>query len=85
MHCIKCKKIRNYYNPSEIIVFQPTDFLDKKDLQTEKDYYKREFQLDEEPTSFNDIDRLYAEKWKREGLNVVFWNEENLKQLRKGT
>ena len=81
---MKSKKIRNYYDPPEVIVFQPTDFLDKKYLQTQKGYYKREFQLDEEPTSFKDIDRLYAEKWKKKGLNVVFWNEEKLKQLWKG-
>lgn len=82
---IKCKKIRKCYNPPEVIVFQPTDYCDKKYLQTLKDYYKGQFQLDEGPTSFTDIDRLYAEKWKKEGLSVIFWNEENLAQLWKGT
>jgi hypothetical protein len=72
----KCKKIRDYYNPSEIIVFEPINFLDKYHLPNTKNSFTSD--LGHVPTSYTEIERHFCEKWKRNGLNVVFWNEDNL-------
>jgi len=73
----KGKKIGNYYNPSEIIIFEPTDYLDQARLPETKDFYKEI--LGYEPTSYTQIQRHYSKKWKGEGLDVVFWNEKNFR------
>lgn len=73
----KCKTIRDYYNPPEIIVFEPVNYLDKEHLPETKKHYKQV--LGKDLTSYKQIHRFYAEKWKEEGLNVVFWDEKSLK------
>ena len=72
----KCKKIKDYYDPQEIIVFEPTDYLDITFLHERKKHYKKE--LGYEPTSYKEIQTHFQKKWEKNGLNVVFWNEENL-------
>ena len=74
----KCKKIKEYYNPPEIIVYEPAEYLDKVHLPRTRKYWKKV--LGYEPTSYKQIEKYYYEKWKNEGLNVTFWNEEHLKE-----
>lgn len=72
----KCWKIHNYYNPPEIVVFEPTNYLDKVRLPETKNEYKRKFGY--EPKSYTQIQESYANKWKKNGLHVTFWNEANI-------
>ena len=63
----KCKKIAEYYNPVEIIVFEPVGYTDNR-------YPKI-------PNGFSDHREYNAslqEKWRREGLPVTFWDDWNL-------
>jgi len=77
----KCKAIMEYYRPSEIIVFEPTDYLDKTLLPDTKTSFVPE--LGYEPTSYKQIQKHFQEKWKNKGLIVTFWNEGILKRGKK--
>jgi len=69
----KCRKIKGYFNPPELIVFEPTKFTNA--------YYNVE---NETKGAFKDYDAYNAhlqEKWKNEGLIVTFWNERSLEKL----
>jgi hypothetical protein len=69
----KCKKIRDYYDPPELILFEPTRFTTS--------YYDAE---SETRGRFNNYDDYYAylvNEWKNQGLVVFFWNESKLEQL----
>lgn len=66
----KCKRIKKYYNPPEIIVFEPTDYT--------TNYYSLSLGRF---AHYDDYNSYLQEKWKKEGLNVTFWNEWNLWEL----
>lgn len=68
----KCRKIREYYNPPEIIVFEPTGYTSNKYPATLKGH-----------ASYDEINAELRDKWKREGLNVTFWNDWNLEEQKK--
>lgn len=72
----KIKKIKEYYNPPEIIIFEPVEYLDRKRLSTMIDDYT--VIMGFKPGSYLDVEKFYAEKWKSQGLNVIFWNERDL-------
>ncbi len=74
----KVLKIKEYYNSPEIIVFEPTNYLDQVMLPETKNRYKEK--LGYEPKSYIQIEEHYAKKWKKEEeLDVIFWNEENIR------
>lgn len=73
-------KIKNYYNPSEIIMFEPVDYLNRTFLNEErKEHYKNVIGF--EPNSYAEIEEYYSKKWKTKGLEIIFWNEENLENM----
>lgn len=74
----KAQKIKEYYDAPEIIIFEPTRYLDKDSLPQMKIIYANE--LGFEPESYVEIEEYYHEKWKGEGLSVSFWNEDNLRR-----
>jgi len=75
----KCKKIRDYISPPQIIVFEPVQYLDKTRLSEKVGHYQKLFNLQHAPKSYSEIEQLFAEKWERlHNLNVTFWNEENV-------
>ena len=65
----KCKKIREYYNPPEIIVFEPTGYTDNHYPKIPKGF-----------AHHSEYNAYLQEKWRKEGLNVTFWNEWNLEE-----
>ncbi len=65
----KCKKIKEYYNPPEIIVFEPTRYTDKHYPRTLKQF-----------RSYRNHHQHLHKKWKKQGLNVIFWNEDDLSE-----
>jgi hypothetical protein len=70
----KVKKIREYYDPPELIVFEPTGYTNNHyDVKSET---KGRF------TDYDKYNAYLQEKWKKEGLNVVFWNEWDLEKLK---
>ena len=72
----KARKIKEYYKPPEIIMFEPINHLDQFSLLINRDAYKKI--LGYEPKSYTQIEEYYAKKWKEEGLNVIFWNEKDI-------
>jgi len=73
----KIRKVKEYYDPPEIVVFEPVGYLDRERLPRMKDFYRAAIGF--EPHSYRDVEEFYTEKWKKEGLSVLFWNEEDLK------
>jgi hypothetical protein len=65
----KCRKIREYYNPPEIIVFEPTGYT--------SNYYSPSLGRF---SHYDEYNAYLHEKWKKEGLNVIFWNEWDLEE-----
>lgn len=63
----KCKKIKEYYNPPEIIVFEPIGYT--------SNYYRASFKGFDDPIKKH---QCLQEKWKKEGLEITFWNEYDL-------
>ena len=77
----KCKKIKDYLSPPQIIVFEPVRYLDRTRLSEKANSYRKVFNLQHPPRSYSEIEQLFAEKWKRlHNLDVTFWNEENVSQ-----
>lgn len=72
----KARKIKEYYNPPEIIIFEPTDYLDRVRLPKTKSRYKE--YTGHDFNSYTQIQEYYAKKWKEEGLDVIFWNDKNI-------
>jgi hypothetical protein len=68
----KCKKIKEYYNPPEIVVFEPTGYT--------SNYYSASLGGF---TNYDEYNAYLHEKWKKEGLNVIFWNEWDLEEQKK--
>lgn len=68
----KCRKMKEYYNPPEIIVFEPTNFTSK--------YYEIESIDNREFENYDQVNAYLREKWKEEGLNITFWNEKDLEE-----
>ena len=75
----KAQKIKDYYNPPEIVIFEPIKYLDRFYLDERKNYYKNNIGF--EPKSYIEVQNYFAKKWKNEGLKISFWNEEHLKTL----
>ena len=73
-------KIKNYYNPFEIIMFEPTNYLNSIFLNEEKKEQYKEI-IGFEPNSYEEIEKYYSEKWKAKGLEIIFWNEDDLKEI----
>lgn len=75
---LKVKKMKDYYDPPEIVVFEPVDHLDRETLSERADFYKD--RMGSRPDSYHTIQKFYADKWKKEhGWNVVFWSEKSLR------
>jgi len=72
----KIVKIKKYYNPPEIVIFEPVSYLDIFRLPEMKDSYQKTCGFT--PTSYNEIQNFYREKWKKEGLDVTFWDESEI-------
>jgi len=72
----KAEKIKYYYNPPEIIVFQPVRFLDRYWLPENLPHY--ESIIGYKPTSCIEIQEHFTKIWRKEGLEVIFWNETNI-------
>jgi len=69
--------------PSEIIIFEPTAYLDAFYLtKRKKSKYKHELNLAHKPVSYREIGKVYAEKWRKQGLDVTFWTEEDILRAR---
>jgi len=66
----KVRKIREYYDPPELVVFEPTSFTTT--------HYNVKSETKGMFTDYDQYNRYLAEKWKKEGLDVIFWNEEQL-------
>jgi hypothetical protein len=69
----KCRKIKEYYNPPEIIVFEPTRYT--------TEYYPASLG---KFANYDEYNAHLHKKWINEGLIVTFWNELNLKEQKKG-
>jgi hypothetical protein len=76
----KCRVIKEYYDPPEIIVFEPVRFLDENRLPKTKAGYKKRLHLSQEPTSYRQIEAIYQQRWKEQGLEVNFWTEDDIKK-----
>lgn len=75
----KCKKIKDYLSPPQIVVFEPVQYSDRTRLSEKANSYQKLFNLQHPPKSYSEIEQLFTEKWKRlHNLNVVFWNEKNI-------
>lgn len=74
----KCKAIQGYYDPTEIIVFEPVRYLDAEYLPKRKAYYKKILRLPQEPTSYMQIEKIYQQKWKEQSLDMSFWTEDDV-------
>lgn len=74
----KCWAIQKYYDPPEIVVFEPVKFLDAERLDDTKAEYKRKLGLPKNPTSYRQIQTIYQQRWKKQGLNVSFWTEDDI-------
>jgi len=71
----KVRRIKQQYNPKNIVIFEPVEYLDKEFLPKRKEHYKREY-LGHYPSSYREIEEFFVEKWKKEeGIEVLFWNE----------
>lgn len=70
----KVRKIKDYYDPPELIVFEPMGFTSAfYDAETEtKGKFKDQYEYNE----------YLGKKWKKEGINVVFWEEWKLEELK---
>jgi len=74
----KVSKIRDYYDPPEIVVFEPVEYLDRVRLPDTVNLYRKLMGL--RPNSYRAIEEFYAKKWKKEHeWNVTFWNEKDLR------
>lgn len=71
----KCRIIRDYYNPPEIIVFEPTGYTHNHydPLKESKGRF----------SSYEDYNAYLHKQWKKEGLHVTFWNDWNLEEQQK--
>lgn len=69
----KCRKIKEYYDPPELIVFEPTKYTNARyDVEDET---KGRFK------DYDEYDACLEEKWRSEGLIVTFWNESSIEKL----
>jgi hypothetical protein len=74
----KVKRIKQRYNQSQLVVFEPVEYMDKKFLEERKEHYRANYTKDHYPTTFKEIENICVKKWrKEEGIEVVFWNEKD--------
>lgn len=70
----KVRKIGEYYDPPELIVFEPTAYTSV--------YYDVESETKGRFKDYDEYNAYLSEKWVKEGLKVVFWNEWTLEELK---
>jgi len=74
----KVKRIKQRYNKSQLVVFEPVEYMDKKFLEERKEYYRKNYTKDHYPTTFKEIEDICVKKWrKEEDIEVSFWNEKD--------
>lgn len=73
----KVKRIKQRYNQSQMVVFEPIEYMDKKFLVKRRGYYKKNY-LGYYPNTFRQVEDFCVKKWKKEkGIEVSFWNEKD--------
>lgn len=71
----KVLRIKQYYNPKFIVIYEPVKYMDKELLPKRREHYKNEY-LDYYPRSYKEIEQFFTKKWKKENdIEVQFWNE----------
>ena len=68
----KCQKIKEYYDPPEIVVFEPTSYTTVR-YRASLDGF----------ANYDEYNAHLHEKWKKEGLTVTFWNEWDIEEQKK--
>jgi hypothetical protein len=71
----KVKRIKQHFNPKHIVVFESIMYLDVNFLPARRDHYKKI--LHRYPDSYEEIDEHFIKEWRKNGLEVIFWNETN--------